>query len=117
MEPEGSLPHSQVPGTCPYPSWEANRFSAGQEIPRILWNPKVHCRIHKCPAPVPILSHLDLFHTPTPRLILSSHLCLGLPSCLFPSGFPHQKMYKITFPHTRYIPPHLILLDSIIRTV
>jgi hypothetical protein len=24
------------------PSWEANRFSASQEIPRILLNPKVH---------------------------------------------------------------------------
>ena len=24
------------------PSWEANRFSASQEIPRILWNRKVH---------------------------------------------------------------------------
>jgi len=31
------------------PSWEANQFSASQEIPCILWNLKVHHRIHPEP--------------------------------------------------------------------
>ena len=81
------------------PSWEANRFAASQEIPRILWNPMVHYRIHKCPAPVTILSQLDPLHTPPhptfwrSSLVLSSHLRLGLASGLFPSGFPTKTLY------------------------
>jgi hypothetical protein len=47
------------------PSLEANQFSASQEIPHILWNPKVHYRIRKHLAPVPILSQLDPIRAPT----------------------------------------------------
>ena len=73
-------------------AWEANRFSASQETPQILWNPNVHYHIHTCLSPVPILSQLDPVHAPTflslkSILIFSCHLQLGLPSHLFPSGF------------------------------
>jgi len=32
------------------PTWEAKWFSASQEIPHLLCNPKVHYSIHKCSA-------------------------------------------------------------------
>ena len=88
MEPEGSSPHSQVPATCPYP-WA----SPIQSIP---------------PHPISGRS----------ILISSSHLRLGLPSGLFPSGFHTKTLYTpLLSPIHATCPEHLILLNFIIRTI
>ena len=99
------------------PSWEANWFAASQEIPLISRNPKVHYRTHKRPPAVSILGQPNPVHIPTSHL-LEIHLCLGLPSGLFPSGFPTKTLYTpLSSPIRATCPAHLILLDFIIRTI
>jgi hypothetical protein len=74
------------------PSWEANRFAASQEIPHILWNTKVNCRIHKCPPSVSILSQLNPVQTPT-SYFLKIHLKIIIPST---SGSHHRSLSHVT---------------------
>jgi hypothetical protein len=79
-------------------------------------------RIHKSLPPVPTLSRTNPVHiTPShlskihPNII---HLRLGLPSCLFPSGFPTNNLYTFLFSPIRATwPAHLILLNLIILII
>ena len=97
------LTHSMEQG----PPWEANRFSASQEITSILWNPKVHYRIPQCPSSVPVLSQIDPDRTPTSHF-LKIHLNIILPSTPGSSTwslslrFPQQNpVYASPLPHMR----------------
>ena len=92
------------------PSWEANRFAASQEIPRISRNPKVHYRYHKRPPPVSILGQPNPVHIPT------SHLLEIHPNIIRPSmprspqwspspRFPHEEpINPALLTHTRHMP-------------
>ena len=88
MEPESPSPYPQVPATCRYPQ----------------------------PTP-------SSPHDPPPTswrsiLILSSHLCLGLPNCLFPSGFPTNTLCTSLSSLIRATcPAHLTHLDFTTRTI
>jgi hypothetical protein len=76
--------------------WKANSFQPHKFS--AMWNPKVHCKVHKSPPMVPILIKANQVHhfpiyISKINLTLSSHLYPGLPYALFPSRFP-SKMLK-----------------------
>jgi len=84
--------------------WEANRFSATQEIPRILWKPKVYHRIRNISPQDPTLSQINPIHGPIP-LLEEQIYCPPIYPYVFKRSlsitFPHQNSERTSpFPHT-----------------
>ena len=104
-------------------SWEANRFSASQEIPHILLNPNVHYCIQNSPPPVPILSQINPFHAPLSHFF-KIHFNIIFPTMPGSSKwalslkFPHQNpVCTSPLPHLCYMPRPSHLLDLITHII
>jgi hypothetical protein len=74
------------------PSWESNQFSESQEIPRVLWNPKVYQNIRMRPPPVSILSQLDPVHMAT---LLTKRMFRNYNSSLLRHQSANQSFFSI----------------------
>ena len=98
-------------------------FQAVKKFPAFYATPKVHYRFHKSPPPVPILSQINLVHTPT------SHFLKILQNIILPStsespkrslylSFPTKTLYTPLLSAVRATcPAHLIRLDFITRKI
>lgn len=98
--------------------WWAYSCSATLEIPRLLWNTKIDYHVHKTPPPDPVLSQINPFRTS--YLTSASHLRLGLPNCLFPSGFKiilYMIFLFLHLPVHAYVPFALSRLLCYLNTI
>jgi hypothetical protein len=90
------------------PSWEADSHSANREIPRVLWNPKVHYRVRRNPL---VPRFCVTFRN---KLLLFSWREIGstsqVPQCEGPPivGCPRQYIE-----YNRSYPPYLETVSSI----
>jgi hypothetical protein len=84
------------------PSWESNRRSADREILSLLCKTNVYFHVHESPSSLGFI-------------LISYHLCLGLSSGHFPSGFSNKILYVfIISPMNATCPAHFILLAVIL---
>ena len=105
--------------TLPSPAKKDYSSLAKQKNDHILWNLKVHHRIHNSPPLACMPSQINSVHTfpfcffKIPINIIN-HAHLGLPSGLLPAGFPIKFLYVFLFSAIRATcPAHLIFFASL----
>jgi len=103
MQPANSMEQS--------PLWEANSYSASQEIFCVLWNLVVHYHVYRTAHHLPI-SWVRLIQSVLSNpvslwsiFVLSFHLCQSFPCGLFLLYFSTKILYAFLFSsHTNYMP-------------
>jgi hypothetical protein len=112
--------HSLTHGAEPF--LRSHQVCSHSRTSRVLWNPKVHYRVHKSSPLVPILSQIDPIHTIPSYLSknhfnMVTHLRLGLPSGLFPSVFPTNILYVFLFSQICVTCPVHLIINLLILTI
>jgi hypothetical protein len=104
-------------------SWESTSFAAIQDFTNILWNTKVHCRVHKNSLLVPIMCQINPVHT-TPSYLSKIHFnVIHEPTSrfsywFFPFGFPTKILSAFLFsPILATCLAYLFLLDLAILII
>jgi len=111
------LPHSfagvrTLLTTWSNPPWEGNSHSASEEIFRPLQKPRVHYSVHRSSPMVPLLSQMNPVHPSHPRLVLTltSHICIGHLSDLFPTVF--HPIFRMPFSSSPCVLPMSCTFNS-----
>jgi hypothetical protein len=95
------------------PSLEANSSSASQEIPHILWNLKIHDRVHNSLPLIPTFSQINPVHS-VPSYFFKTHFNIMLP---YTPWFSTQYSFPTKPPYIRFVPmratcpANLVFLD------
>jgi hypothetical protein len=92
------------------PSWEAANCAPTKEFANILWNPKFHCRFHKSPPLVHIISQTNSHHTTTFYLskihfnIIHPHTSCSILVAFFIPALPQKSYMQASPPPSCYMP-------------